>query len=378
MKKDTVKQMQLRIVIAGGGTGGHLFPGIALTEEFVSVNPETEILFISAGNMLEKSVLSKTKFQRRWIAAEGIKGKGLIKKIISVIKIPKGIFESISILKKFNPKLIIGMGSYSSGPVIVAARLLGINIVVCEQNIVMGATNRILSHFADRIYVSSEETKIKNNNYKLCFTGNPIRKNFFRKTCKHTDESEHNGNKKNLFTIFVTGGSQGANRINTVVADAAKKLKNKNNLMFIHQTGAADESWVKEAYNKNNIPCIVKSFFDDMNQMYSRADIVIARAGATTVAEITSLGKCSILIPYPFAADNHQKLNAQSLADKNAAEIIQQKDLNATLLAKRIEYYVSNKDAILSTESRAKKLGKPKAAEDIVKDCYRLMCLEDY
>ena len=157
-KKGSLKQMALRIVIAGGGTGGHLFPGIALAEEFIDVNPETQILFISSGNHLENKVLSKTNFEYRWITAGGIKGKGFIKKILSIIKIPKGIFESILILKKFTPKLLIGVGSYSSGPVILAARLLRIHVVLCEQNILMGATNRILSHFADRIYVSFKET----------------------------------------------------------------------------------------------------------------------------------------------------------------------------------------------------------------------------
>jgi len=378
MKKDQIKQVALRIVITGGGTGGHLFPGIALAEKFIDVNPETEILFISTGNMFEKSVLSKTKFQYRWITSEGIKGRGLIKKIIPAIKIPKGILESISILKKFNPKLLIGMGGYSSGPVILAARLLGINIVICEQNILMGATNRILSYFADRIYVSFEETKIKTGQNKLRFTGNPVRKDFFKKGEKHKEKSEYAGLKNKPFVILVIGGSQGANSINIAVTDAAKILKNEKKILFIHQTGTTDESWVKKIYKLNNIDCIVRSFFDDMPQMYNQANIVIARAGATTIAEITALGKCAIFVPYPFAADNHQELNAQSLANKNAAEIILQKDLNGKLLAKRIEHYASNSNAISSIASSAKKLGKPGAAGNIVKNCYKLIYLEDY
>jgi UDP-N-acetylglucosamine--N-acetylmuramyl-(pentapeptide) pyrophosphoryl-undecaprenol N-acetylglucosamine transferase len=379
IKNGSLKQMALRIVIAGGGTGGHLFPGIAIAEEFINVNPETQILFISSGNRLEKSVLSKTNFQYRWITAEGIKGKGLIKKILSAIKIPKGIFESILILKKFSPKLLIGVGSYSSGPVILAARLLRIHVVLCEQNILMGVTNRILSRFADRIYVSFKETKITTCHNKIRVMGNPVRKSLIKKDSSHKAELGYDDSAgKKPFTILVIGGSQGANRINIAVTDAAKAMKHNKEFLFIHQTGIADKAWVKKTYEQNNIPCIVKSFFDDMHQMYNQADIVIARAGATTIAEITALGKCSILVPYPFAADNHQELNARSLANKDATEIIQQKDLSGALLLSRIEYYASHRDAVSSKAASAKKMGKPLAAGDIVNDCYRLMYLEDY
>ena len=371
--------MALRIVIAGGGTGGHLFPGIALAEEFVNVNPETQILFISGGNGLEKSVLSKTNFQCRWITAEGIKGKGLIKKILSTIKIPKGIVESILILKKFTPKLVIGVGSYSSGPVVLAARLLNIHVVLCEQNILMGVTNRILSRFADRIYVSFKETQIKTSHNTIRVTGNPVRKSLITKDNRHKKKLEcYDSVKKKPCTILVIGGSQGANQINIAVTDAAKTIKNEKDFLFIHQTGTTDESWVRKAYDQNNIPCIVESFFDDMHQMYNLANIVIARAGATTIAEITALGKCAILVPYPFAADNHQELNARSLANKGATEIIQQKDLSGELLVTKIEYYASHPDAISSKALKAKKMGNPKAVENIVKDCYKLMYLEDY
>jgi len=359
------------IVIAGGGTGGHLFPGIAIAEAFIKRNPENRVIFISTGKPFEVSVLEEKIFPLKTITVEGIKGRGIVNQIISVSKIPKGLLESMLILKAFRPHLVVGVGSYSAGPVVLGAWLIGIKIVLHEQNILPGITNRILSYLADRIYVSFKDTQANFDPKKICFTGNPVRNEIL---CFAMEESEISGSVQGkLFTILVIGGSQGAHSINMAIVDALKFLKEKDSFFFIHQTGAADEEEVKDAYRKEGISSSVKSFFNNMGQQYGYADLIICRAGATTVAELTAIGKGALLIPYPFAADNHQALNAKTLSDAGAAEIIFQKDLNGRLLARKIEHYASNHRALNNMALMAKKLGRPDAAKAIVDDCYRLM-----
>ena len=360
-----------RIVIAGGGTGGHLFPGIAIAEAFIKRKPENKVIFISTGKPFEVSVLEEKKFPLKSITVEGIKGRGIVNQIISVSKIPKGLFESMLILKDFRPHLVIGVGSYSAGPVVLGAWLMGIKIVLHEQNILPGVTNRILSYLADRIYVSFKDTRGNFNPKKVCFTGNPVRNEIL---CSAMEKSEiFDSVQGKLFTILVIGGSQGAHSINIAVMDALKFLKEKDSFFFIHQTGADDEEKVKNAYRKDGISSTVKSFFNDMGQQYKNADLIICRAGATTVAELTAIGKGALLIPYPFAADDHQVLNAKTLSDAGAAEIIFQKELSGTLLAKKIKHYASNYKTLDNMALMAKKIGKPDAADKIVDDCYRLI-----
>ena len=362
----------LRIVIAGGGTGGHLFPGIAVAQEFETRNAASRIIFVSTGNRLERAVLSKSGYTLQTISAAGIKGRGLWNQVKSVAKIPKGILEANRILKKFSPDLTIGLGSYSAGPAIFAAWLRRIPIVVHEQNILPGITNRILSRFADRIYISFENTRSNMDSRKVQWTGNPVRRELLEYSDHHAEEvSDDSGN--GLFTILIIGGSQGAHRINTAVIEALGHLEDKEHLHFVHQTGDADEQPVKEAYRRNNIQCTVQSFFDNMAELYSRADLLICRAGATTVAEITALGKAVIFIPFPYAADNHQVLNAGTLAEDGAAEMIIEKDLSGQILSKKIAYYAAHREALNDMAAKARRFGNPAAAKNIVDDCYQLL-----
>ncbi|MCG2755388.1 MAG: undecaprenyldiphospho-muramoylpentapeptide beta-N-acetylglucosaminyltransferase [Desulfobacteraceae bacterium] len=370
----------MRIIIAGGGTGGHLFPGIAIADAFTARDQKNRVLFVSTGKPFEISVLSKTVFKHKSITAEGIKGRGLWKQAVSVLKIPKGIFESIMILKDFRPDIVVGVGGYSAGSVVIAAWLMGIKIVLHEQNILPGITNRILSGFADRIYVSFKDTRLERFRWlalvdpkKLLVSGNPVRKEILQSAMDQQDVSLDDTGQKKPFTVLILGGSQGAHSINMAVLEAFEYLEEKDKYFFVHQTGSADEQEVKRAYMKSSISCMVKSFFDDMARQYHNADLVVCRAGATTVAEVAVMGKGVIFIPYPFAADNHQVLNAGSLENERAAEMILQKDLTGKKIAKRIEHYASSPEALKSMASRAKSIGRPDAAETIVDDCYRLI-----
>lgn len=363
----------MRVVIAGGGTGGHLFPGIAVAEAFMDRNSKNRILFVSTGNPLELSVLSKTDFELAPIPAEGIKGRGFRNQFRSMLKIPRGIFESIGILSRFKPDLVMGVGSYASGPVAAAAWLLRIKIVLHEQNILPGITNRMLGRIADRIYVSFENTKAAFNPEKVVYTGNPVRKEILESAGDPESLNRGNDRRRQPFTLLILGGSQGAHRVNTAMAEAAEYIKDKDRFFFVHQTGVTDETMVKQAYQNQGISCEVKSFFSDMAALYRKADLVIGRAGATTVAELTATGKAVIFIPYPFAADDHQVLNAQTLTEAGAAEMILQNDLTGKVLSERIIYYATHPETLERVASRAKALGKPGAANTIVEDCYRLV-----
>ena len=362
----------LRIAIAGGGTGGHLFPGIAIAQEFMARDRQNEIIFVSTGNPLEKRILSKLNYVLECITVEGIKGRGLWNQFKSVCKLPKGLFDAFRILRRFKPHLIVGLGSYSAGPVVLAARLRGLKVVLCEQNLLPGITNRMLSRFADMIFISFEESQSHFATNNVQFTGNPVRRDIL--VDSKSDDSEgglESGPKP--FTVLIIGGSQGAHRINEAVADALNHLHRKEDLYFIHQTGEADENMVKGAYAQYGVPSRVQAFFDDMAGLYQNADLIVCRAGATTVAEITALGKASLFIPFPYAADDHQTLNAGSLTKSGAAEMIQEKDLTAEVLAQKIDYYAGHPEALAEMAQQARSFGNPNAAADIVDSCYRLL-----
>lgn len=362
------------VLITGGGTGGHLFPGIAIAESLIEKDKNTGILFVSTGNPFEKEILSKKRFSLKAIDVEGIKGRGVMAKLKSLLKIPKAFMASIAILKEFQPAIVIGMGGYSSGPVALAAWVMGIRVVLHEQNIRPGITNRLLSRIADRIYVSFHGTKLISHPEKMRIVGNPVRKELLESAGVLNEHEKHlNQTGKKRMTIVILGGSQGAHSINMAVVEALPYLTSKDNYRFIHQTGVADEAIVKDAYERCSIPGVVQSFFHDMADLYRQADLLICRAGATTVAEVTSIGKSVIFIPYPYAADNHQVLNAKALADEGAAEMIEEKALSGKKLAERINVLAEDPGRMDEMKRNSKKFGHPDAAEEIIKDIYSLI-----
>jgi len=362
----------LRIIIAGGGTGGHLFPAIAIAQEFVAANPGNRVCFVSTGNDFERSTLARAVFRLECITAEGIKGRGVWRQLRAAVKIPMGILESIRMIKRFQPDLVVGVGSYAAGPVAMGAWLMGTRIVLHEQNILPGITNRILSRFAHRIYVSFEATGKFFSPGKTRVTGNPVRREILE-SGKRKAKNGAGDKSSRPFTVLIVGGSQGAHRINLTVMDAVHRLQNRDRYFFIHQTGGKDASMVADAYKTAGCACEVKPFFEDMAACYRKADLVICRAGATTVAEVTALGKAVIFIPFPHAADNHQLLNARSLSDNGAAETIEESQLAGRPLDRVIEYYASNPETREQMASRARRFGNPEAAAEIVRDCYRLL-----
>jgi len=367
-----MKNDRLHILIAGGGTGGHLFPGIAIANAFAEKNPQNRILFAGTGKKVETAIVEHAGFPHRKVTAGGLKGMGFAARMGSVLKLPKGIGESVRIIQEFQPDLVIGVGGYSSGPVVVAAWLLRVKTVLHEQNRIPGIANRVLSLFADRICVSFPDSGQRGfpafvrKSGRIRVTGNPVRREIL-----HMEEKSVRQDKR--FTVLLTGGSQGAHRLNTVMMEILHHLKEPQKFHVIHQTGIQDETEVRQAYGNAGISFEVRPFFTDMPIQYRDADLIICRAGATTVAEIAAMGKPAIFIPFPYAADDHQTVNARALVQAGAADMIAEKDLDASELAGKIEYYAENFQVLKKMAEKAKLFGKPDAAEQIVRVCRCLL-----
>ncbi len=356
----------LRLLVAGGGTGGHLFPGIAIAGTWLKDHPENRVLFVGTGREFEQKIVAEAGFAHAAITAAGIKGLGLLKKARALACVPIGMVQAAGILKRFKPHVVLGVGGYSSGPVALAAWLRRIPVVLHEQNLLPGITNRLLARIATRIYLSFSQTRLDRGDNRTFWTGNPVRTEFLTAGSK-TDRTGK------PFTILVSGGSQGASSINKAVCAALGHLKNPAGLNFIHQTGSADLPAVEKAYASQGMGYTVKPFFMDMAAQYHQADLVICRAGATTIAEIAAMGKAALFIPFPYAADNHQVLNARTLADGGGALMVEEKDLSGEILAGWIDHYHANPRALDRMAKRAAAQGNPEAAGKIVADIYALL-----
>ena len=362
----------MRCVIAGGGTGGHLFPGIAIAEEFVERETGNEVLFIGTEKGIEAKVLTGGKFPLRTIQAKPIKGRSLLGKGLAIWTIPIAISEAFSILRDLHPQLVVGVGGYASGPTILAAFFLRIKRAIHEQNVVPGMTNRLLKWFSQRIFVSFEETKKYFPEDKTFVTGNPIRKEFL--TGLQKEENGRKREKENRFTVLIFGGSAGAHRINEAMIEALDHLKElKSSLLFIHQAGRTDIDVVLKSYQDKGFQALVRPFFDDMPNYYQISDLVVCRSGASTIAELAVCGKAAILIPYPHAAHQHQLINAQKLVDLGAARMIRDEALSGTLLAQTVLHLFTHPEERASMEKAIQQTGHPRAAQEIVDYCYDLI-----
>jgi UDP-N-acetylglucosamine--N-acetylmuramyl-(pentapeptide) pyrophosphoryl-undecaprenol N-acetylglucosamine transferase len=355
----------MRLVIAGGGTGGHLFPGIAIAEAFVEREAGNEVLFIGTERGIEAKILAGGKFPLRTIQAMPLKGRPLLEKVKSIWSIPMAVTEAYWILQDFQPQLVLGVGGYASGPTLMAASLLGMKRAIHEQNVIPGMTNRNLKRFSQRIFVSFEETKKYFPDEKTLVTGNPIRREIFQGIEKR---------KGDRFTLLIFGGSAGAHRINEAIIEALDLLQEiKSFLKFFHQTGREDADWVSKVYQEKGFDAVVKPFFEDMATYYQRSDLIVCRSGASTVAELAVCGKAAILIPYPYAAQNHQLTNAQKLVDLGAARMIRDRELNGPSLAQTIHHLYDHPEERTRMEEKIQQVGRPRAAEEIVDHCYALI-----
>lgn len=349
-----------RWVIAGGGTGGHLFPGIAVAGELKSRFEEAEVLFVVGRKRMESEILSGHGYQTASIDVKGLKGSGWKKEISTLIKLPKSLLQSAWIIRRFSPGLVLGVGGYSSGPFCLVAKVMGIPTAIHEQNSYPGLTNRLLARFVDRIFISFEESGQFFRGKTPMVTGNPIRRELLS---YGVIESE----MQDVFTILVVGGSQGARAINEAFVEALSYLNIKGKRPHvIHQTGEGDYERVVKNYRSSGLDGEVLPFIRDMAKAYHRADIVVSRAGATTISELAALGKPSILIPYPYAADQHQDKNALSLVHTGGAKMILQRDLTGEGMARVLMGYMEDRGALKEMGKRVRAAGRTDSARVMV------------
>ena len=359
--------MVWRIVIAGGGTGGHLYPGIALAREFMERDPNTQISFVGTQQGIESRVLPREGFDLKIIQAGGLVGKRGLERWSSWFKLPIGLASSLCFLLKKRPHLVVGVGGYASGPLVLSAGMLKIPILIHEQNAIPGKTNCWLAKIADKIAISFKQSAQYFPKGKVAVTGNMIRKEFQDKTILPLHENEK-------FCVLVFGGSQGAGSINRAIMDTLGYITDlKTHVHFIHQTGEADCEDVKNCYIRQGFSSEVKPFFYNMADCYRSASLVICRAGATTLAEVTASGKASILIPFPYAAHNHQVENAEILKAESAAEIIYDDELDGKELARFIREGMENPAHLEKLSQNSYRLGNRDATERVANLCMELM-----
>lgn len=355
----------MKIVVAGGGTGGHLFPGIAVAEEIKRRDPSAEIIFVGTEHGIESLVVPKEGYPIRFLRAEGFVGKSPLKKMRGAVKAPFSLYDSSRLLKRLRPDAVIGVGGYASFGPVLAGHLMSIPTVITEQNSVPGLANRLLGRVADAICVTYHESFSFFPKDRTFITGNPIRAGIL----SGSREAAYDlfGLERNKFTIFVFGGSSGALRINGAICGSFNALNDlKGDIQFLHQTGKTNYETVRETYRKWGFRGTVTAFIHQMPEAYAVSDLVISRAGATTLAELTAVGRPAILIPYPYAAGRHQELNAQRLSEMGAVRVIFDHELDGAIMAKNIRDLYSDPDMRSEMQRASRSLGRPDAARKVV------------
>lgn len=351
----------MKIVVSGGGTGGHIYPALALIREIEKQNKDAQFLYIGTKNGLESKLVPMENIAFKSIHITGFQRKLSFENIKTVLRFLKGVKDSKRMLKEFKPDIVIGTGGYVCGPVVYAASKLGIPTVIHEQNSVPGLTNKFLSRYVNKIAICFEEAKEFFPKEKTVLTGNPRASEVIGKDGIHGRLVA--GLSTTMPAVLIFGGSRGARPINEAVVKAFAELAEKP-YQILYITGDVHFEDVKKEVdligNPQNV--VIKPFIHNMPEVLAGIDLVVSRAGATTLAEITSLGIPSILIPSPYVTNNHQEKNARSLSDHGAAELLLEKDLNNKSLVNHIDRILLNKENLKEMKLKAKKMGIPDSA----------------
>ncbi|GAB6126080.1 undecaprenyldiphospho-muramoylpentapeptide beta-N-acetylglucosaminyltransferase [Humidesulfovibrio idahonensis] len=353
-----------RLVVTTGGTGGHIFPALAVAAEVKRRNPDARILFLGGAGP-EGDLARKAGLDFKALPASGVLGKGA-KSLLSIIWVSRGVILATRALRRFAPEAVIGFGGYAGFCPVLAAALLRIPSAVHEQNSVPGVTNRVLGKLVKRVFVSFDDRLGHFPAVKVTRTGNPVRAEI---AAMHRTQL---GDRRNL---LVLGGSQGAKALNDAIVAALPELMAAR-VNILHQTGAADEARIREAYAKAGAdPTNVFGFIEGMSGAYAWADLALCRSGASTVFELAATGTPSVLVPFPFAAHDHQRVNAQHLADLGAAVLVHQKDLSAHALAELVPGLLGDTARLAAMGRAARTFARPEAAS-LIADGLEELCRE--
>jgi UDP-N-acetylglucosamine--N-acetylmuramyl-(pentapeptide) pyrophosphoryl-undecaprenol N-acetylglucosamine transferase len=376
----------MRLLIAGGGTGGHLFPGVAIAEELRAREPGAAVRFVGTRRGLEARVLPELGWELSLIEVSGLKTVGMIGALRGLLRLPRALWQSRRILQEFRPDAVIGVGGYASGPVVLMARLARVPTAICEQNSIPGLTNKILGRVVRAVFVSFEGTRRFFPSNKTVMSGNPVRRGLVQKLLEASPEAPAASSAAATPTktpagstvamaagepvhVLVSGGSLGAVAVNPLAADALIALARTTKLAIVHQTGDKGLDDTVRRYAEAGVAAECHAFIKDMAAAYQRADVIIGRAGATTVAELAITGKPAVFIPYPFAADNHQELNARELAEAGAALMFKQSELTADKLADALRPLVRDAARRAEMGARMKERARPGAASAVIDWC---------
>ena len=374
----------MRIVIAAGGTGGHLYPAVALAREFLRQDQATEVLFVGTARGIEGKVLPHEGFALQMIAAKPVMGRSWRQAVLALLSLPVAVRQAVAILRAQRADLVVGVGGYSSPPVILAAWLLRIRRVLLEPNAYPGLANKATGPLADLVFLSYGAAAGAFSSAKVRVTGMPIRREFLEKAEGSEQQAEGGVQKAaspvpTAFRLLVFGGSQGAHAINQAMAEALPHLQRmKDRLAIVHQTGEADAASVRAAYAEARLDAEVRPFIYDMPKMLRSADLVVSRAGAITLAELSACGKPAILVPLPTAIYQHQEKNALVMEQAGAAVLLRQSELTGTSLANQIAALLSDAGRLRAMGERSAALGRTDASETIVAMCRRLVGVESH
>ena len=362
----------MKIVLSGGGTGGHIYPALAMAREIKKLNPEASFLYIGTEKGLEKDLVKREGLDFKAIEITGFKRSLSFDNVKTIWRFLKGVSSSKKILKEFKPDVVIGTGGYVCGPVVYAASKMKIPTIIHEQNSVPGLTNKFLSRYVNKVATSFEEASQYFPKEKVVLTGNPRGS----EVVSHIGSSAilQLGVKKDKPSVMIFGGSRGAKAINEAVLKNIEVLKDKP-YQIIYITGEVHYQSVKEELDLIGTPTnvIVKPFIHNMPEILPSVDLVVSRAGATTLAELTALGIASILIPSPYVTNNHQEKNAQALVANGAALMIKESELNGNSLIKAIDEVMLDNTKIESMKKAAKQMGMPDSAERLLNIIKKLM-----
>jgi UDP-N-acetylglucosamine--N-acetylmuramyl-(pentapeptide) pyrophosphoryl-undecaprenol N-acetylglucosamine transferase len=360
----------VKVIIAGGGTGGHVFPGIAVAEELRRTQPDATVLFVGSRRGLEAQAVPGAGFPIRFVMARGFPRRAWWRWPASVLSNGIGFLQALWVVATERPDVVLGTGGYVSGPVSLATWLLGRPLVLQEQNSIPGMANRWLARIADEVHLSFVEARsyFKRKDH-LKVSGNPVRAHIL--SGDRTAALVEFGLTAGRPTIFVFGGSRGAHRINEAALEAMRRLKDRVDVQFILQTGREDLEWASRIVESEHLPARVVPFLQRIHMAYAAADLVVSRSGAMTLAEIAVCGTPAILIPYPHAADDHQVVNASNLVDRGAASMILDRELTGERLAKEIAHLLSDRQTLSRMSANARTFARPDAAERIAKSLVR-------
>lgn len=364
----------MRMIISGGGTGGHIYPAITIAREIAKLADNCEILFVGTKQGLEADIIPKEGFHFTTIEVRGLERRLSWQNVRTLFNTIGSVWNSSQIIKEFKPDVVIGTGGYVCGPVLLAASLLKIPSMIQEQNVIPGITNKILSRFVDRIAIGYEEAQRYFKEYKpgqIVFTGNPIRPEVMSATREEGQAAL--ALNPDRVTLLVVGGSRGARSINNAMLGVYKHFNGNKRIQILHVTGQNEYNSIVGNVKQSGIELsgdgniIIKPYLYNMPLALAAADLAIFRAGAVGLAELTARGIPAILIPYPFAAENHQEFNARALEKQGAASVVADKELTSAKLIDTIEKLLDNPEALSGMAKKSKELGRPQAAEAIAR-----------